>query len=522
MNENQLKITPEFIIALVIRRRWVILLPFCLVLLAGIYFAIVTPRIYEAKTLILVEGQRVPQNFVQSIVTEDTSERINTISQQILSRTNLEKVVQSFSLFTGPEYANMYMEEKVSALRESISVNVITDRRRQTDAFEISFKGRDPQKVMRVVNGLTASFIDENLKVRESQAIGTSTFLEAELETMRVRLEQLEENIKNYRKANMGELPEQLETNLRILERLQETLSNRQQNQREAKILLAEVQTQSASRQNQVVIIGPGQGGQQQTGATLEELTAELETLQSRYTARHPDIIRLKKQIAEMETREGTEPQPGDAPSTVRLSPQMRTQISELQREIQGTALEIQGIEAQISLYERRIENTPKREQELLGLKRDYQNIQTSYDSLLNRKLEADIAVNMERKQKGEQFKIVDPARLPQKPVEPNMKKIFLMVIAAGLGLGGGLAFLLEMTDKSFKKPDELESAFDLPVLATIPALISPRQVLLKRLNVVCSIGFALINVGLLGIFGLITVKGVEPLLPIVHQWIGS
>ncbi len=506
MNEKQLKITPEFILGLVMRRRWFILLPFCLALMGGIFFTMVTPRIYEAKTLILVEGQRVPQNFVQSIVTEDTSERINTLSQQILSRTNLEKIVKEFSLFTGPEHAKMYVEDKVAILRKNIFVNVITDRRRQTDAFEISFKGKDPQKVMRVVNGLAASFIDENLKVRESQALGTSAFLESELGSMRVRLEQLEEKIKNYRKANMGELPEQLETNLRILERLQDNLSDRQASNREAKIRLSDLSNQATSRQPSVVVIGGGQRPQE-GGATMDELIAELENLQSRYTDKHPDIIRLKKQIAEMESRQ-TSQSGSAAASAARIPPQLRVQIAEARREIEGTDSDIRELKAQIAVYQQRIENTPKREQELLSLKRDYQNIQTSYDSLLNRKLEADIGVNMERKQKGEQFRVVDPARLPQRPVEPDMKKVFLMVVAAGLGLGGGLAFLLEYMDSSFKKPDDLENAFELPVLATIPKLMDQRQLSLKKLNNFGSIAFAFFDFGLLGFFCLISLRG--------------
>lgn len=518
MNENQLKITPEFIIDLVIRRRWMILLPFFAVLIGGIYFSIATPRIYEAKTLILVEGQRVPQNYVQSIVTDETSVRINTISHQILSRTNLEKIMRNFALFSGPRYENMFMEEKVDLLRENIDVNVITDRKkRHTDAFEISFRGKDPQKVMNVVNGLAASFIDENLKVRESQALGTSSFLEAELETMRMRLEQVEENIKNYRKANMGELPEQLETNLSILERLQDNLSDRQQSIREAKIRLAELRNQTNSRQPSVVVIGPNQrpqGG----GATLDELVSELESLQARYTEKHPDIIRLKKQIAEMESRQGSQ---SSSNAAARIPPALRAQIAEVQREIQLAEIEIKGLEAQIHLYERRVENTPKREQELLSLKRDYQNIQASYDSLLNRKLEAEIAVNMERKQKGEQFRIVDQAKLPQTPVEPDMRKVFLVVVAAGLGLGGGLAFLLEMMDSSFKAPDDIEKYFNLPVLTTIPLLIDRKQLLLTRVNNICSISFAALNVCLLGLFGLISLKG-DVMLPFIQKVAGS
>lgn len=522
MNENApLKITPEFVLDIVLRRRWILLAPLCMALIGGIIFAVVTPKLYRAKTLILVEGQRVPQDFVQSIVTEETSARINTISQQILSRTNLEKIIKEFSLFTDIKDQNLFMEDKVSILRKRIEVDVISGRSRQTSAFEISFKGQDPRRVMQVVNGLAASFIDENLKVRESQAVGTSDFLDSELAAMRSRLEQLEEGIKNYRRNNMGELPEQLETNLRILERLQDNFSDRQQSIREAKIRLAELKSQASSRQPSIVVIGEGQAQREGT-ASLEDLLAQLEELKSRYTERHPDIIRLKKQIADMESGSKIETGAGGSRSSRRIPLELRKQMQEVEREIQVFEADIKEIEDQITVYQLRVEKTPKREQELLSLRRDYQNIQASYDSLLNRKLEADIAVNMERKQKGEQFRVVDYATTPQRPVEPDMKKIFVLVIFAGLGLGGGVAFLLEYMDSSIKKPDEIENYFEIPVLTTIPLLIDNRQMMIRKLNNYGSLAFACFTSGLLGVFGIVCVKGADRLVAVFSKVFGG
>lgn len=516
------QITPEFIIDLVIRRRWIIMLPLSLALLVGIYLAVVLPRVYEARTLILVEGQRVPQNYVQSIVTTDTAERINTISQQITSRTNLEKIIQDFNLFTEPGEQDLFMEDKVANLRKNISVDVIRDNRRETEAFTITYKGKHPEKVMQVANGLATYFINENLKVRESQAIGTSEFLDSELEAMRLKLEQVEENIKNYRKENMGELPEQLETNLQILGRYQEDLATRQQSLRESKIRLAELNSQATNREPAVVVIGGNQPAQ--TGAaTLDELKAQLETLQTRYTGKHPDIQRLKAQIANLEAKADATPDSADTTAnTSRLSPEFRRQIAEVRREIELTETEIEDLRRQIAVYKQRIENIPKREQELLSLRRDYQNIQATYDSLLNRKLEADIAVNMERKQKGEQFRIVDPARIPQRPVEPDMRKLFMMIVAVGLGLGGGLAFLLEIVKPVFRGADELEKEFELPVLVAIPGLLQRKHILLNRLNVAASIMYSMLIFGLLAVFGLVTLRGADPLIKAARQFMGS
>jgi polysaccharide chain length determinant protein (PEP-CTERM system associated) len=500
-------LTPDFIMSALVRRRWFIMLPLSVALLIGIYYAHTLPRIYEATTLILVEGQRVPENYVQSIVTADPAERINTISQQITSRTNLEKIINDFNLFNNPESANIYMEDKIANLRRRISVDV-TRSRRETNAFTISFKGKDPKQVMRVANGLAAYFIEENLKVRESQATGTSEFLESELTTMRRRLEDVEESIKNYRKTNMGELPEQLETNLRILERFQDELSGRQQSLRDAKIRLADLNAQASNREPAVVVIGGDHQQRQEGGATIEELQAQLETLQTRYTDRHPDIQRLKKQIADLQAKADSELTSGSANRSMptRIPMELRQQMSETKREIELTETEINDIKSQIAVYQQRTENIPKREQELLSLRRDYENIRSTYESLLSRKLEADIAVNMERKQKGEQFRIVDPAREPQRPIEPDMRKVFLFTVAAGLGIGLGVAFLIEVIKPVYQNPDELGFEYELPILASIPQLLQPKQVFLRGLNAVVSIAYGVVIFGLVAVLSYISI----------------
>jgi polysaccharide chain length determinant protein (PEP-CTERM system associated) len=517
MNQNTLKITPEFVLELVVRRRWIILASFCIALIAGIYLAIALPRVYEAKTLILIEPQGVPQQFVQSIVSIDPGERINTLSQQILSRTSLEKIITSFKLFSKPGQKGLFLEEKVDQLRKQITIDVITDRRRrETDAFSIAFKGKDPKKVAAVANALASNFIDENLKIRESQAFGTSEFLDAELVSRRKRLEEVEEKIKEYRKAYMGELPEQLETNLRILDRLQVNFNDQQQNVRDGRERLAQLNNQTSSRNQSVVVIG--NEAMANNGATsLEDLKAQLETLKSRYTEKHPDILRIEKQIAELEAKQSSDSadnntnQPMAANSN--LAPRLRQQINDAQREIQLAESEIESLKKQIAEYQQRVENTPKREQELLSLKRDYQNLQTSYDSLLSRKLEADVSVNMERKQKGEQFRIIDSARVPQMPVAPDMRKLFLVVVAAGLGLGGGIAYLTEYLGPSFRKPDDLESFYELPVLTSIPRIYEAKQLLLRKLNFAFSIAAAVVAVGLLGVFSAICITGPEQVI---------
>ena len=512
--ENPLQqefLKPEFIIDTLIRRRWILIIPLMLALAIGSYLAVTLPKIYEAETLILVEPQRVPTNYVQSVVSSEVEERINTLSQQILSRTNLEKIIGQFNLYAGPEFEDMFTEDKVNALRKNITVQT-TQSRRETNAFSITYRGKDPQTVMDVTNTLATYFIDENLKVREAQAIGTSDFLEAELVSMRRRLEEQERALEAYRTSNMGELPEQLETNLRILDRLQEQLTERQEGLRDARSRLAMLRNQASAGLLTDPAAAGDTGPREPNPLDPDALQAELARLQSRYTDKHPDIIKIKQQLKDLETNGTTSA--AEAPAA-RREP---VQITDVRREIENTAADIGRIQSEIMTYERRVESTPKREQELMALQRDYENLQESYSSLLNRKLEADISVNMERKQKGEQFRVLDQARLPKRPVEPNMQMLFLITIAAGIGIGGGIIFLLEYMNAGFRSPKEVELTLDLPMIALLPFIEDRKTRMLKMLNWVAT-GLAVAAAGImLVVFAALALKGVEESLALVSK----
>ncbi len=206
MAEKQEILKLFYYINLVLTKRWFLIIPFCISMVVGLYFSVISPEIYEAGTLILVEPQRVPTDFVKSIVSSDIESRISTIKQQILSRTNLEKIIGQFNLFSGPGQENMFMEDKLQSLRKRITVSV-TRARRGSDAFSVSFKGQDPEVVMHIANTLSSYFISENLKIREAQASGTSDFLVDELDLMRGRLVEVENRLREYRIRYMGELP---------------------------------------------------------------------------------------------------------------------------------------------------------------------------------------------------------------------------------------------------------------------------------------------------------------------------
>lgn len=491
-------IDPIYLLRLVGYYRWVIIIVLLLTGLGGILATQVLTKTYSASTLILVQPQRVPSDYVQSLVTVDIESRINSLSQEILSRTNLEKIIAKFNLFVGPEYQDVYMEDKVEQLRRHISVEVTRDRRGRgsnAESFTITFEGSDPRQVRDVANTLASFFIDENIRLRESQAVGTSSFLDEELESMRKRLEVTEQKLKNYRQGYMGSLPEQLDTNLSILERLQEELSERQANLRDAKARLITLRNlQSAGYETGET----GAQGEGEAGMSLEAMRSELERLQARYTAKHPDIVRLKQTIAEAEKSGAS------SIGTRRDTPE----ILEVRNEIANIEASIQQTRQQIALYQTRVEATPQREQELNALQRDYENMQASYESLLNRKLEADISVNMERKQKGEQFRVIDPARLPQRPSSPNMPQLFLITLAAGFGIAGGIIFLREYLSKTARQPKLLGKDLDLPVLATFPVIRDAKQRLYGWVERIMAWSAGLVTCLVYALFALLVLLG--------------
>ncbi len=525
-----------YYVNLVARRRWLVIAPFCLALVVGMVLAVKLPRIYEASTLILVQPQRVPEKIVTPVVDSDIENRINTLSQQILSRSNLERVITQFKLFSDPGAAKMLIEDKLESLRKRIKVEVgrPTRVRRDADSFSVTYQDRDPQTAMRVANGLATFFIDENLKAREGIAVGTSDFLDSELESMRRRLEAQEQLLKSFRESHMGALPDQLDSNLRVLERLNQQLSQKEESLRSTRVSLAALESEMAVRQSALsslaVPVGPGDTGrvgEDQMG--LDQLRERLAGLLSGYTDQHPDVVRLKARIERMEKELAAAPPAGaeaageggsfaGRSASAQLNAETQRQRTMLLGAIRSLETDIVRINQEIREYQRRVEAAPKLEQELLVIRRDYDNIKDSYSSLLNRKLEADIGVNMERKQKGEQFQVIDSARLPEKPVSPDMRKLFLITLAAGLGIGAGLIFLLEATDTTVRRLEKLEEEIGLPVLALVPRIFSARDRRRHRLMLAATTVSVALALFLTTVFALLVLKGVEPTLALVRQ----
>jgi len=511
-------------------RKWWIIIPFLLTLLAGLTYALATPGIYKGETLILVIQQKVPENYVRSIVQMNMEERLRTIQQQVTSRTNLENLIEQYQVFSSPSESKMALQTKVELFKKRILINVA-----RGTAFTISYIDKNQKKAKDVTNGLASNFISENLRIREEQAIGTSNFLADEVLSVKKRLEEKEELLKQYQQRFMGAMPENLSTNLSILGRLQNQLEQLNSNLSAAEDRKLIIQQQISNAEMMKKQMGvPGmtdslveveafEGSQFGDSDEALSLRNKLTLLESRYTANHPDVIRVKEMIARIEAQqaESTVDQGdlGAESSESELEPEiepafsmtdmLRPQLEQIDLEIKNHREEIQKIRSQVELYERRIEGTPEREQEMLSLNREYGNLRQLYDSLLARKLEAEIALSMEKKQKGEQFKIVDPAVLPERPFKPDIRKILLLSLFLGLGLGCGLAFLMETLDTSYKTPDEIEEELQMPVLVSMPiryTKIELQSIKRKSILAYVSVGVAFV-LSVAGI--LLTTRGV-------------
>jgi polysaccharide chain length determinant protein (PEP-CTERM system associated) len=429
---------------------------------------VLTP-VFRASTLVMVEKQKVPADYVKPTVTMGMEERLSTIEQQITNRSNLERIVQEMDLY--PELrAREPIEKVVGVARRNLTV-----AKKGDSVFTIYFKDPDPVKAANTANRVAELFIQENLKLREDQAQGTSTFLEAELKQTKTQLELQEAKIAAFKQVHMGELPEQRDTNLQQVGQLQDKLAINMEALDKAETRKIFLQRQISELSQMVVSQSPPPAPSAPAAPSrLEQLQAQLIELRSRYTDRHPDVVRLESEIAQLRKIESqvqvTSASP--VPSAPKIDPALRAQLDAVDMEIRGLQAERARILADTGSYQARLENVPRVEQELLSLTRDYDNIQKSYESLLAKRIDASLAQNLEKSRQGEQFTILEKAIPPSDPYWPNKALLLAIGLAGGALIGVIAAFLRNHTDSTFTESDALQHAFPgVPVLATIPQL---------------------------------------------------
>jgi len=477
-------------IRIFLRRWWFVLLPFAVGLAAGVLTYMWLPAKYRSETLIMVVPQRVPDNYVKPTVTTDVADRLRSISEQILSRSRLERIIDDFGLYKDLR-ARGIMEDVVERMRGDIDVN-LEGRMGRESSFRVSYINADPKLAQKVTERLASLFIEENLRERENLADSTNQFLASQLEDAKRRLIEQEKKLEEYRRRYSGQLPSQLPSNLQTMQSAQMQLQslNESMNRIRERRLLVERQVADAQTLPADMVTPNLNPASAEAGASLplpqrlEIARNRLEAYKRRYTPDHPDVIALEQLVRDLQAQIAEEEAKGPAPvdknkplPRAELARQKR--IGDLQAELQvidrqlaaGQAEEAR-LKATIGAYQSKIEVVPTRESELVELTRDYATLQETYASLLLKREDSKLAANLERRQIGEQFKVLDPASLPERPY--NRKQRLGALLGGplgGLALGLLLIGFSEYRDSSFRCEDDIVRVLELPVLALIPPL---------------------------------------------------
>jgi polysaccharide chain length determinant protein (PEP-CTERM system associated) len=484
--------TPELVLGLAWRHKWLILIPAVVIAVIGCTITYLLPDTYRSEARILIVAQRVPESYVRSTVTTRIEDRLRSIDAQVRSRAKLERIIEDFNLYPERRQTEI-LQDVIDDMNRNIEVNLV-----QGDVFRVAFKADDPRVAKDVAERLTTFFIEESLKDRTALAENTSAFLETEVDGAERKLRDVEQKIAAYKQRHDGELPTQAEGNrsglfnaqmqLQSLDnQIAQNRENQAQMQRQITELLARLE--DASRMPPAAL--PVEPDRPMTKAVaLAAKQAELQRARALYAVGHPTIDRLLREIKDLEveaaeeaaaaTPLGSTPTaPPANPLAARVSKDLdetRADLKRLERRIEADLEAQSGLRKQVAEYQRRIEAAPMRDTELVDLTRNYDILKAHYDSLSSKRIDSQLSENVERRQIGEQFRVLDPARVPERPHSPNRQQLYLlsivMAILVGLGGAGGAEYL----DRGLRSEDDVRLALALPVLATIPVIGSPRK----------------------------------------------
>jgi polysaccharide chain length determinant protein (PEP-CTERM system associated) len=476
---------------MIIGRRWLILVPFALGLAVAPALSTLEPKKYRSETLIMVVPQRVPDSYVKSTITESIEDRLPSISDQILSRSRLERIILDFDLYR-EERGRQVMEDVVARMRNDITFGL---EGKNVDSFRVAYVSHQAEMARKVTERLASLYIEQNLRDRETQADSTSQFLETELAQAKQRLVEHEKKLEEYRRRNAGQLPNQLQGNLQAMQNANlELQAIRESTNRSLERRLL-IERQIADAQALPVVPAPpivlGAPAPEPTDLReqLEAAKARLETFMRRFTPDHPDVVTLQRLIGDLQARVAAQPSPGtstevpekalsaDELAREKRVRELQAELAVIEHHLTGNRADEERLQRVIADYQAKIDVLPTRESELVELTRDYGTLQTAYSSLLMKREEAKIAANLERRQIGEQFRILDPASLPEKPYN-ELRRLAITGSGAIAGFIFGLLIvgLLELRDSSFRREEEVLRALEIPVLALIPVIVSSRE----------------------------------------------
>lgn len=480
---------------ILVRRKWVVVASILAGISIGVVLCAVLPKSYRSNTEILIEDQKIPDQYVKGIGGGHIEERLLTLQQQVMSRALLGRIMDDYKLYEGLVKSEGGVEAGIDRLRRAIRVDKVGTsgvRGKTIEAMTISFAHEDPMTAMQVTAKLASLFIEENLKIREQLVTGVSVFLEQELQESRKAIEAQGQAIGLYKTKYVGQLPEQMEASLRALDRLQSELNatNDLLHSRTDKVSsldrsIMEYQSSAATRME----VEAPRGTRKEVDpllVRLQQLEQRLTSLRAEWKETYPDISDTKQEIlsvkgqlaekygASFVEQDGVVSQEGEPIAQRALSPdpylrELKTQRNDLLTELSSLKSRRDRLSQLIAETEKRLEQMPIREQELSILVRDYENRQKNYQALLEKRLNADVAANLEKRQQGEQFRILDPANLPGKPESPNQLLIMAGGLLGGCGVGIILAFGSDLVNPTFRRREDVELLPGVRVVATVP-----------------------------------------------------
>jgi len=479
------------------RHRWLGLAFLAAGITASGTLAVFLPNVYSATATVLVERRNMTESLVRPAVSDEVETRLHTISEEVLSRPRLQELVSRFGLYPELRAKGASEEAVIQRLRRDIRQELRSGGTAggpgMTIAFALTYRGRDPQTTARVANELASLYVEEDVRSREQQATGATDFLKTQLEESRASLEEQERRLGEYKEAHPGELPEQVEANLSTLDRLNTQLQ-----------LNSAAQDRLAERRLLLRKPGAGPGGVETPGERLGRLKLELADLLTRYRERHPEVIRVKEEIAEVEKLLAQSPAAagGAAKEKLPADPDLETLHREQKRLL-----------ATIAAYERRVENAPQREQEIKEMSREYDAAKERYLTLSKQYEAARLNESMEKGQEGEQFRVLEPAVVPDQPAAPNRLQLLLAGWVGAMVLAAGAILVAEHLDTSFHSTDDLVAFTRVPVLASIPTIATSGDVARGWRRAFTAVVFAAVGLLLVAGMSYVVARSGEPLV---------
>ena len=464
------------------RRKWWIGLTTLAVFLTALVLAIQLPNTHRAETVILVDPQKVPDSYVASTVSSSIADRLSTMQQQVMSPSRLQRIIDEMGLYAELR-GQKTTEDIIHIMQGATAIEVVAPSDRRLSAFRIAFHGRDPVMTAKVCNRLAALFIEENLQVRAQQFTGTAEFLQNELQNTKAQLEVKEKELGRIKSTYVLNLPESKQDHLEALTTLRTQLQTNVDRVNRAQQEKVYMQSLMVTSNLTVDLDASGAMGLSASASPLQRLEQQLATLRARYGPNYPEVRKLQSQVEEMKKNSGEVAQQAPAIDEVNRAgrrgsrnPFLEAQLQKLDQEIDDSTKAQAQLRERINFHVSKLDRVPIFEQQISGLMRDYDTLRTHYNGLLDKKLSAEMASELEARQKGERFVILDPAQAPQKPFSPNRKLLALAGLVGGLLAGICLAIMVEMTDQSVRTEDEVARLLGKPILGDIPRISTPRQ----------------------------------------------